>query len=260
MPSGPPPAGSQAPRLRALGDVGGELDALLDAATRWIRAQYSLVVTAEDVARLLDAGSTVALFDGFDELTSPDARARMAERLHAFDTHFPGVPVIPTSREQVLHQMPLDPCFVPLRLDPFTVDDAGRLTARLFAAFGLSDAETARALVEQLSERVRLREMLWTPLTVTLLAFLQTDVPELPTSTCAVLEQCVRMWTDRWPRDTDRPASSIDPACERGLLEGTARAVPSSALTRDTRWASASWSEKRRGPSGGMTRRSPREK
>lgn len=86
-------------RLRALGDGGGELDTLLDAAARWICAQTSLVVGAEDVARLLDAGSAVVLFDGFDEITNPDARARTAEWLQAFTLRFPGVPVVVTSDE-----------------------------------------------------------------------------------------------------------------------------------------------------------------
>jgi hypothetical protein len=212
-------------RLRALGDVGGELDAMLDAGARWICAQTSLVVTAEDVARLLDAGSTVMLFDGFDELTSPDARAQTAERLLAFAVRFPGVPVVVTSREQVLHQTPLDPRFVPLQLDPFTLADAARLTTRLFAAAGLGDAASACALVEQLSERARLREMLWTPLTVTLLAFQRADGADLPAGTCAVLEQWVRTWTERWPRVTDRPRSPIDRGHERAVLERVARAL-----------------------------------
>lgn len=213
-------------RLRALGgEVTDDLDALLDGAARWIRAQYSLVVTAEDVAGLLDTGSTVVLFDGFDELTGTDARIRIAERVHAFAMRFRGASVVVTSREPVLHETPLNPVFLPLRLDPFTVADASRLTARLFAAAGLGSVEEAHALVDRLSERARLREMLWTPLTVTLLAFLRADMPQLPASTCAVLEQCVRTWTDRWPKATDRPASPIARAQERDVLEGVARAL-----------------------------------
>lgn len=212
-------------RLRALGDVGGDLDGLLDAAARWIAAEYALVVTAGDVERLLDAGAAVVLFDGFDELPGPEARARLGERLHAFAVRFPRAPVIVSSREAVLHQTALNPLFVRLHLDPFTPDDAARLTERLFVAAGLGTAEEARALTEGLSGRAQLRGLLSSPLTVTLLAFLRAELPALPESTCEVLEQCVRVWSERWPRAMERPASPIDRVRERALLGEVARTL-----------------------------------
>lgn len=48
----------------------------------------------------------LVLFDGLDEIASEDTRRELIERLHAFALRFPGVPLVVTSREQVLRQTP----------------------------------------------------------------------------------------------------------------------------------------------------------
>lgn len=210
-------------RLRALGGSPNDPGSFLDAAAQWIRAQLTLPVSASDVARLLEREPCVVLFDGLDEVTADDPRQQLAERLHAFARNFPRVPVVVTSREQVLRQTPLDASFTPLRLVPFTLDDASMLIGRLFASADLGAPEDARSFVERLAERLGLLELLSTPLTVTLLAFLRAETPTLPATTSGVLEQCVRVWLERWPRETARPTSLLAHGHARVLLERVAQ-------------------------------------
>jgi GTPase SAR1 family protein len=202
-------------RLRAQIDTPG---GLLEAAAQSLGAQLALPLSASDVARLLEDEPCTAIFDGFDEIASEDARRQVAERLNAFAVNYPRVQIVITSREQVLRQTPLAPLFTHLRITPFSLNDASALAEKLFEVADIGSSDEARAFVEQIAAHPSIFDLLSTPLTVTLLTFLRAEPLALPTTASGILEQCLRIWLDRWPRVTDRPSSTLTRGEERAML------------------------------------------
>lgn len=202
------------------------LDFLIDQAKNHLQ----LVLPEGFLEQALEEGRAVLLLDGLDEVGSAAERSTMCDRVKAFCTAYPQVPVLVTSRIAGYDEAPLsgrgEDGFLHLQLDPFNGDDLSQFVRNWYAVQEPLDPVARDRGVEELGSAFRadprVRELARNPLLATLIALVHRFEAHLPGERAKLYELCVKTLLETWPAARKRRFEEIDEGLQRAYLEALA--------------------------------------
>ncbi|MGH8581801.1 MAG: SUMF1/EgtB/PvdO family nonheme iron enzyme [Gammaproteobacteria bacterium] len=196
--------------LRELEDLSKGIDAFVEKTLD----EPHLKMGAGFGARLLDRGRLLLLFDGLDEVSDPNERARVARWLEGAAQARPTCTLVVTCRFAGYDDATrLNPDFLQLHLRPLTRELSESFIRNWYHAVetGLAPdpaqgAITARERAEELVERLRapdfrsarMAEMTRNPLLLANLCLVHRDRHTLPHGRHELYDECIEVLLERW--------------------------------------------------------------
>lgn len=168
-------------------------------------------ILAQHLVARLEAGEVLLLLDGLDEIADDTSRAWAAQAIGQMHSRFPNSRIVVTCRVYAYRDAALlPPPFQAATLQPLdgaTRDDFIRrwYQAVLLHSTEVSDDqreqvadERARALIDGLERRPRLREIAGNPLLLTLIALLHQQRLRLPQQRAELYRECLLLLLEQW--------------------------------------------------------------
>lgn len=162
------------------------------------------------IARLMEEGRVLFLFDGLDEATFPLDRDRIRKGLAELRSRAPRCPILLTSRIAGYEQ---DPDLDPVEVSLSSLDDGGIRTflsrwCELYAVDRKGDSEKARDEGRKEGERLAndvlanpsVRQIAGNPLLLTVLAIVHRAGVRLPEHRVGLYDHATRVLVERWNR------------------------------------------------------------
>lgn len=153
--------------------------------------------TTIEPAALEDAfliGSTTIVFDGLDEVTDPNQRAHMVQRIHAFTAQYPALSVLVTSREVGYERSPLSSTiFKHVHLQEFSLEQTETYCTNWFRL-----SRRPELVPPFMRESESVQDLRVNPLLLSLLCILYRDSGAIPTNRRDIYSQCATLLFHRW--------------------------------------------------------------
>ena len=152
------------------------------------------------VARLLQSGSAIVIFDGLDELLDPVGRLEVAAIIERFCAEYPLASILVTSRATDYDQAQLDDRqFARYRIGRFGDEQVEEYVNKWFTLEeGHDEAEAKRSATAFMSESVSVVDLRHNPLMLALMCILYRGQGSLPRDRAGIYEQCSSLLFRKW--------------------------------------------------------------
>jgi len=212
-------------RCRERGEC-GLVEYLVDQAKNHLQVGSIDEVLLEET---LSHGRAILFLDGLDEVGSADQRVEMRDRIAAFCSQYPRLPVLLTSRIAGYEEAPLrEGEFETLELKPFEDEDLRVFVSNWYAVQEKNDPQARERgiadLLAAIAYEPRVRALASNPLLATLIALVHRSEAKLPGERAKLYELCVRTLLETWPSQAKRLFEQIDEGLQRAYLEDFALA------------------------------------
>ncbi|WP_439655847.1 NACHT domain-containing protein [Lentzea sp. HUAS TT2] len=167
-----------------------------------LRPLTQRVVPRRHVADLLDAGESLVVFDGLDEVGDIQARRSAVTAIEAFAARFPLARIVVTCRQESYPVAKLDATMFPVYwlpdFDSWQVEHYVHTWFRLVYAEGRAEAF--------LSDSKHLVDLRSNPLMLSLLCMLYQSEGYIPENTADVYRECAELMLARWDAVSQVPS------------------------------------------------------
>lgn len=208
-------------RRRQTGADCGILEFLVEQAQRHLQVGS---VDSSFFEEAIDAGKAVLLLDGLDEVGRPEERTETRDRVLAFCSQYPRLPVVVTSRFAGYQDAPLPTGeFQHLEVQPFDDDELRTFVGNWYTVQEPNDPQARERgrtdLLAALQTEPRVRQLAGNPLLATLIALVHRTEAKLPGERAKLYDLLVRTLLETWPEQAKRAFQEIDPDLQRSYLE-----------------------------------------
>lgn len=196
---------------------------LLDMAARQATTELSVRTDRMALEALCEEGRALLLVDGVDEAADAAVRRDLRNRVHAFVTRFPRVPVLVTSRIAGYHEVPLDDeDFIELTLEPFDDDSLEQFVRRWYDLVEDDPAARLRKrvdLLHALEVEPRAKELARNPLLATLIGMVHFSHAQLPGDRAKLYGMMIELLLVTWPAERRRELPELHGTVQQPMLE-----------------------------------------
>ena len=164
------------------------------------RDAYGVEIEADELRAVLDqAGRSIVLFDGLDEILSAEERARAIEQLSAFARRYGEATIVVSSRIAGYDPEPLQlGGFSHSTLLPFGMPEIRDFVPRWYRYYtSQGDERDAAGLVGRIAESPRLLDLAGNPLLLTMMAVIYKH-QDLPEKRWQLYERCTEVLLEQW--------------------------------------------------------------
>jgi hypothetical protein len=172
----------------------------------------------DDLHGALLLGRIGVIFDAIDEVTRPQRRQQLVDRINKFAIAFPLTSIIVTSREVDYNRTPLNRAlFERARLREFTWEQVAEYAKKWFTGAG-----TPNLLTPFMSDCAKIRDIAVNPLILSLLCNLYRARGHIPTNRHSVYRQCADLLYKQWDRQRQIEVNEDHPDYGSTLMESIA--------------------------------------